>query len=517
MSHAPGIPAQRNRGEPKAQADVCIILEGSYPFVTGGVSSWTHELIKAQSHLSFHLVFLVAPGADPACRYELPANVSGTTRIVLQQIPAGRRRISGEKKLMNRLEGPMLRLLSEGDLADLVEVQAILAGRKAEVGSNVLLDSSHAWQMLVRMYNATYPEASFLDYFWSWRVLFGGIYSVLLAEMPQARIYHSASTGYAGLFAARAALETGRPVLLTEHGIYTNERRIEIAMADWFHEMEEDGLSVHRLPHQLSDMWVKAFTACSRCCYEAADKIITLFEGNQLFQLMDGAQRNKMMVIPNGVDIDHYTAIPREQPPRPPTVALIGRVVQIKDVKSFIRACAMLQESIPELQALIMGSTTEEAHYYAECKQMAEHMGLENIITFTGQVSVDEYLGKIDVVVLTSISEGQPLIILEAGAAGIPVVATDAGACREILLSDHHDGDPPHQGGVVTPLSNPASTAQAVERLLVDREWYQRCSEGIRMRIRRYYNKSRFNRTYRDLYEYYRHHPGSDAAAGRVI
>ena len=485
----------------QSRADVCIILEGSYPFVSGGVSSWTHELIKAQSHLSFHLVFLVAPDADLTYRYELPDNVVGTTKIVLQRIPKGDLRMSGERELLARLEEPLLRLLSDGGLEDLDEVRAILSPHRGRIGANILLDSRYAWEMLVRMYNETYPETSFLDYFWSWRALFGGIYSVLLAEMPRARIYHSPSTGYAGLFAARAGLETGCPVLLTEHGIYTNERRIEIAMANWFYEMEEDSLSVHRLPHQLSDMWVKAFTAYSRCVYSVAHKIITLFEGNQVFQLMDGAQREKMVVIPNGVDIERYARIPKKEGGRPPTIALIGRVVQIKDVKTFIRSCAILQENIPDLQALIMGSTDEEEQYFQECLEMVNHMGLENIITFTGQVRLEEYLGGVDVVVLTSISEGQPLVILEAGAAGIPVVATNVGACQEILLSDHHDANPPPPGGSVTPLSNPAATAQAVERLLTDPFWYQRCSEGIRERIRRYYNKTDFDQTYRDLYE----------------
>ncbi len=485
----------------KTQADVCIILEGSYPFVPGGVSAWTHELIKAQSHLDFHLVFLVAPGADTTYRYELPGNVVGTTTIVLQRIPSGERRVADERRLLARLEEPMLRLLVDGGLDELDEVRSILAPYRARIGEHVLLNSRHAWEMLVRMYERTYPEASFLDYFWSWRALFAGIYSMLLADMPFARLYHSPSTGYAGLFAARAGLETGSPVVVTEHGIYTNERRIDIAMADWFHEMDEDSLSVHRLPHQLSDMWVRAFTAYSRCCYSAAHKIITLFEGNQAFQLMDGAQESKMMVIPNGVEVERYAAIPRREDRTPPTIALIGRVVQIKDVKTFIRACATLQESIPDLQALVMGPTDEEPSYFEECLDMVEHIGLERVITFTGRVRVEEYLGRIDVLVLTSISEGQPLVILEAGAAGIPVVATDVGACREILLSDHHDPDPPPHGGSITPLSNPVATAQAVERLLTVPQWYLSCSEGIRERVRRYYNKANFDRTYRELYE----------------
>ena len=45
-------------------ADVCLVLEGTYPYVEGGVSSWTHELINRQSHLTFHLVCLLPKDAD---------------------------------------------------------------------------------------------------------------------------------------------------------------------------------------------------------------------------------------------------------------------------------------------------------------------------------------------------------------------------------------------------------------------------------------------------------------------
>ena len=45
---------------PRSDADVCLVLEGAYPFVAGGVSSWTHDLIRAHAHLRFHIVALAA-------------------------------------------------------------------------------------------------------------------------------------------------------------------------------------------------------------------------------------------------------------------------------------------------------------------------------------------------------------------------------------------------------------------------------------------------------------------------
>ena len=113
-----------------------------------------------------------------------------------------------------------------------------------EVGREALLNSQAAWELCLRSYERLCPHVSFLDYFWTWRTLLLGVCSVLLAPMVPARVYHPLCTGYAGLYAARAHIETGRPVLLTEHGIYTNERRIEIAMADWLEERPAAEMSI---------------------------------------------------------------------------------------------------------------------------------------------------------------------------------------------------------------------------------------------------------------------------------
>ncbi|HCO91851.1 MAG TPA: glycosyl transferase, group 1, partial [Alphaproteobacteria bacterium] len=85
------------------------------------------------------------------------------------------------------------------------------------------------------------------------------------------RVYHALSTGYAGLVAARAKIETGRPVMLTEHGLYTNERRIELAMADWLHDTSAPTLELGKRHNDLRNVWTNAFSAYARACYETCD------------------------------------------------------------------------------------------------------------------------------------------------------------------------------------------------------------------------------------------------------
>ena len=484
-------------------ADVALVLEGTYPYVAGGVSTWTHDLIRGLPDLRFHIVTLMPPDADLTMRYELPANVSAVTPVTLQRLARGHRRVRRQREFIESLREPIEALVAGGGMAALGQVIEAIAPRREALGQEVLLDSREAWNLLVSMYQASYAETSFLDYFWSWRALMGGLFSLIVAPLPAARVYHTVSTGYAGLYAARARLETGRPAIVTEHGIYTNERRIEIAMADWLFELPLVGLGIDRPALDLKDFWIAAFEGYSRACYEACDEVITLYEGNQAFQIADGADPAKLSVVPNGIDFPRFSAIERRRAERPPTVALIGRVVPIKDVKSYIRAVARLRETVPDLRALMMGPTEEDAEYYGDCKAMVEHLGLGDTFTFTGRVKLDEYLGDIDVVVLTSISEAQPLVLLEAGAAGIPSVATDVGSCAEILFGRSDEQPALGPAGAVVRLSDPEATAQAIARLLTDAEWYARCSRAIRERVRCYYQERDVMTAYGERYARY--------------
>lgn len=482
-------------------ADVALLLEGSYPYVAGGVSSWVQEMIASHPDLTFHGIALLSDRQRRETRYTPPPNLTGITEIYLREPDPGDYRVRGMPQLFERLEPELLSLLRNGGIRQVGAISQILAPYQDNIGSRVLMNSKPAWEMIVRMYDRMLPDSSFLDFFWTWRALLGGLLAVMTCELPLARVYHAVSTGYAGIFGARARLETGRPLLLTEHGIYTNERRIEITMADWLYEGIEVGLGAEQAQRDLRNLWIDAFRSYARACYGAADRIVTLYAGNQVMQQRDGADTEKQAVIPNGIDYARYAAVKRDPAPRPPTIALIGRVVPIKDVKTFIRACAVLREDVPDLEAYVLGPDDEDEVYARECRVLVEHLRLQNTVRFPGRVNLTEWLGRIDAIALTSISEAQPLVLLEAGAAGVPSVATDVGCCRELILGrpDEHPNLGP--GGAITPLSSPNMTARALRELLLDSEWHERCVESMRARVERYYNKVDIDRTYRALYE----------------
>lgn len=483
------------------ECDVCLVLEGTYPYVSGGVSSWVHDIIRGLPELRFHIMALLPNREMSKHVYQLPENVVGIDNVYLQELPKGWPWMPRMRPFFRTAELYLQNIMHRGSLDDLRGLAELFAPARRRLGSELLLSSHAAWEMLLNLYRKGQSRSPFLEFFYTWRALIGGLYAVLIADLPRARMFHAVSTGYAGAMMARAAIETGRPAIVTEHGIYTNERRIEITMADWIYDTPYASFSVSDVPRNLKDMWKDVFGTYSLACYQAANEILTIFTGNQKFQRGDGADPAKMRVIPNGVDVERYSAIERSQGARRPTVAMIGRVVPIKDIKTFIRACGLLQQQVLELEALIIGPFDEDKEYSGECRDYVRQMGLESTITFTGKVNIAEYLGRIDVVVLTSISEGQPLVLLEAGAAGIPCVATDVGACREIIhgRDDEHPSLGP--GGVVTTLTSPKATAEGMLKLLSDPAFYTGCSNAIRERVRRYYDKTDMLASYRTLYQ----------------
>lgn len=483
------------------EADICLILEGTYPYVSGGVSNWTHETIAKQSHLRFHIVSILPRDEDPRSLYAMAPNVIGVSNIYLHRLKGGDKLSENEAAgIFTDLEPHLANLMTgKAQLGDLKRIMEIFAPYRDRLGAETLLNSQAAWDMLTRMYEASFAESSLLDYFWSWRSILGGLYTLLVADLPKAKCYHAMSTGFAGMLAARASLETGKPVILTEHGIYTNERRIEISSADWLEENASKALTVDRTTLHLRDLWNNTFANYSNICYEACRDIITLFADNQPAQVADGADLKKMRVIPNGIDTAIYGNIRKREHDRP-TIALIGRVVPIKDIKNYLRAVASLVKQIPDLRAYIIGGTEEDPDYAKECRELVDYFGLQQAVEFTGRVNVEDYLPEIDVLVSSSISEAQPLSILEAGAAGIPVVATNVGACTEMVLGKPGESPSLGAGGVVVSLANPQALAEASHKLLTDKEFHASCSAAIRKRVETYYNKQDQYEAYRELY-----------------
>jgi glycosyltransferase involved in cell wall biosynthesis len=489
-------------------ADICILVEGTYPYVSGGVSSWIHGLITNLPEFTFSLVHLSsARVADRVMQYTLPANVIGVHDLFLQDFdalppgPSGRRCPEAWRAI-----GDLHEALGEGRACDHAAVFHHLADRAATGPTTAdLIFSRESWDLLVARYEACSPETPFVDFFWTFRATPAPLFRLLEASLPPARIYHTPSTGFGGLLGALGKMRTGAPFLVTEHGIYTHEREIEIAHADWIPEpIQAD----HRLDTEegfFRTWWNNMFGFMTRVSYDLADEIISITQSNQRYQLNDGADPAKMTVIPNGIDIARFRAVrpSLERQTDRFSAGFIGRVVPIKDVKTFIRAINIVRNVIPDVTAPIVGPTEEDPEYFAECEQLVELLGLEGVVRFTGRADVREYYRDLDVVVLTSLSEAQPLVVLEANCVGVPVVTTDVGACWELVGGITPEDRAIGPSGLLTAVASPQETAEAIIRLWRDEPLRRRMAAAGQERVAAFYQQEQLYATYRTMYRHY--------------
>jgi glycosyltransferase involved in cell wall biosynthesis len=342
-----------------------------------------------------------------------------------------------------------------------------------------------------------HPQSSFHHYFWANQALLGGLLAICLAPLPRAKCYHTISTGFAGLFGARASLVNQRPLCLTEHGIYLLERKIEILMANWIGDQVEGGLALSDGYADLRDFWQHAFEHYSSVCYARSKIIIALYNANNAVQQRLGASPERLISIPNGIDASGFADLTDQRNPERPLVALLGRVVPIKDIKTFIRAADIVHTHHPEIDFVVLGPIDEDRDYAKECIELARSLPCRDAIKFVGRVSIKDWLPKIDLLVLTSLSEAQPLVILEGGACGIPVVAPDVGSCRE-MIEGKEQGDA--HGGVVTPLVNPNATAQAIKKILLTPGLRDELGQVLKKRVAESYDHPSIINRYRSVY-----------------
>lgn len=516
--------------------DVCMIVEGTYPYVQGGVSSWVNGLIEGLSTTRFGVVH-VGPTGDLAreAKYPIHDNIARLVEVFIhdyrfppertEACPGGWRRALGlggwqRQVAIEQLERFYARLperLASGwaidDEGDFDRALDVLSGRGPfGLTMQELVHGRPSFELLQRLYERFAPRASFLDFFWTARYLHLPALRLLRARVPRAAVYHATSTGFGGLLAAAAARREGAPLILTEHGIYTKESKIEIQGADWIHAPLE--LAQRARPERtlgtFKELWVGFFELLSQLAYHQAVEIVTLFAGNRAIQLEDGAPPEKTSVIPNGIDLGRYAGLRGRTTPAGEketlTVALVGRVVPIKDIRTYLRAARHVVAQLLErsVEILVVGPTDEDPAYYRECQLQAQLLGVERWVRFTGYMSLPELYERLDCLVLTSISEGQPLVLLEAMAAGIPVVSTEVGAARELIEGRDPEDRALGPSGVVCPVADHAAVAAGIVRCLREEGTRRRMVEAGMERVSRYYRIDDIQSRYLELYESYR-------------
>ena len=491
------------------QADIGLLLEGTFPYVAGGVSSWVNQMIRGFPDVTFAVVFigsLEEEYGEP--KYELPPNVVHFERHYLYAKRAAPeiKKVQGDPATFAVVE-EMHRYFraphahAEGR-ALFEQLAPELAGGR--LNQEDFLYSHRSWDFISAQYREFSSDPSFVDYFWTVRTMHGPVW--ILADIAKnlipCRAYHTVSTGYAGMLGALLKYRTGKPLILSEHGIYTKERRIDLFNAHW---IPDNRVIFQRDPTEIAyfrQMWMRFFEGIGKICYDASDAIIALFEGNRRRQIEDGADPARTSNIPNGIDIERYGALRAQRPQTtPPVVALIGRVVPIKDVMTFIRSIRTVVNRLPNAEAWIIGPEDEDADYAQECRNLAVGLGLTDKVKFLGFQRLTDVLPQVGVVALSSISEALPLVLLEGFAAGVPAVTTDVGACRQLVYGLEPEDQAFGAAGSVVGIADPQALASAIVELLSDHgKWLAASTAGVR-RVETYYKQEQMFGRYRSIYE----------------
>ncbi|MFK7890613.1 MAG: GT4 family glycosyltransferase PelF, partial [Granulosicoccus sp.] len=319
-----------NQKQDSTKADICLLLEGTFPYVRGGVSSWVKQLIEGLPHYRFSIVYL---GADrdsaKEYAYEIPKNVVHIeTHYLMENLKpetstvtiggklkgwtakyVKRRRCKDAFRHSDALHSD---LCAGGALSpDLVESFTRLLCGSGALSAEDLEKHPLSWQSITRQYHNAPEGLDFNHYFWTVLNMHAPIFRLarIASQAPAAHMYHSVSTGYAGFLGGLMKNIHDVPYIISEHGIYTKERELDLAQVDWILEANDPfkvGLDDNM--SYLRQVWIRFFASLGRMAYSSSEEVFTLYKGNRERQIVDGADPDRLTIIPNGVNVTRYAA-----------------------------------------------------------------------------------------------------------------------------------------------------------------------------------------------------------------
>ena len=182
-----------------------------------------------------------------------------------------------------------------------------------------------------------------------------------------------------------------------------------------------------------------------------------------------GVPDAKLQVVGNGVDLDKFQRLDKAEArqrlglaPQDKVLVSVGGLVERKGFHRVIDVLPGLAARFPTLRLLIVGGATAEGNNRAELEAQVASLGLQDQVQFLGPQPHDQLapiLSAADVFVLATRNEGWANVFLEAMACGLPVVTTDVGGNREVVVSEDY--------GLVVPFGDQNALAKALAEALV--------------------------------------------------
>ena len=264
---------------------------------------------------------------------------------------------------------------------------------------------------------------------------------LLRRQRPDIVHTHTAKAGALGRIAAKL---TGIPIIIhTFHG--------------------------HVLNGYFSRGMTRLFLGIERCLAGLSTKIVTVSEGQrrELLRLGIGKPEN-VGVMPLGLELDGLLRSDLRRgefrqrlgiSAETPLVGIIARLVPIKDHGTFLQAAADLHRYRPDVRFLIVG----DGECRSALEQQAHALGVDGCVHILGwQRDLEPIYADLDLVVLSSLNEGTPVSLIEAMAAGVPVVATSVGGVPDLIADE--------KTGLLVPSMDPGALSRAMQTLIGDGE-----------------------------------------------
>lgn len=504
--------------------DVAIVMESTYPYLKGGVSAVVHDIVTHNPDLSYGIIHITWDSDSPMTDlYGMPANVRWVRTVFLSMEEHRHNFLSVSAKdlgmtaqqreeLSHRLFDALYALSERGDVEDLWDlIDEGLNERTRKYPLWALLGSREFMQTLQdRM-----PQLnlSLANSFWTLRNFFSLAFAVLGETMPRASVYHAHTTGYASLLGAAAARDHDTSFLLTEHNLYVRDtvntlldRNMALSIT------EEDYRTFDVTAEQRA--WMAWWTEMGRFCYPSARLITYLYPSAITEAARLGSDIDKSVVVPNGMVIgefdDKYRArqqvverLKQDSSDHVWHLVYIARVVPIKGLLDLLSSMDILRDrGYRNLHLDVLGPTEHVPEYYEACLAKIDSLGLTDKVTIHGTVNVREMLDQFDLLVLPSYNEGQPIVILEAMAAGIPTVGSDVGGVAQqiaddLLTTDGRTIGP--CGKTVTP-GDVVQMADGIQAVIGNIDAYANYAANARTRVQELFQMHEVMSSYNQIY-----------------
>jgi glycosyltransferase involved in cell wall biosynthesis len=280
--------------------------------------------------------------------------------------------------------------------------------------------------------------------------------------------------GMDAVYAMPLARELGIPCLTTLHGLDTTMRR-----SQWFRHLNAPAQYYGLLRGRLASRG-DLFICVSEHIRSVAERI--------------GVPAERTVTHYIGIDTDDVVPAPF---PREPVVAHVARLVESKGTADLLRAFAILAPAFPDWKVEIIGDGPERARLLA----LSAALGVEDMVEFRGERRHDEALllmRRASVLCLPSVTartgnqEGLGIVLLEAAAAGTPVVATDHGGIPEVVI----DG----VTGLLAPERSPDELAERLRALMSSESLAARLGRAARARVETVFDIRRQTRVLEGIY-----------------